>query len=108
MGLIVSGVGPLTAGINFVATILGMRAPGMTLRKLPFFAWTILWTAVQILIAIPPLTVSLVLIVLDRQLGPHFFDPQNGRSAYLWQHPVWFFGHPAGYILIFPLLGLLS
>src|SRR5260370_34911839 len=108
MGLIVSGVGPLTAGINFVATILGMRAPGMTLRKLPFFAWTILWTAVQILIAIPPLTVSLVLIVLDRQLGAHFFDPQNGGSAYLWQHLFWFFGHPEVFFIILPVVGMVS
>src|SRR6516164_3040977 len=108
MGLIVSGVGTLTAGINFIATILGMRAPGMTLRKLPFFTWTILWTAVQIIIAIPPLTVSVIMIVLDRQLGSHFFDPQNGGSAYLWQHLFWFFGHPEVYILILPVFGMVS
>src|SRR6516225_2712641 len=108
MGLIVSGVGTLTAGINFIATILGMRAPGMTLHKLPFFTWTILWTAVQIIIAIPPLTVSVIMIVLDRQLGSHFFDPQNGGSAYLWQHLFWFFGHPEVYILILPVFGMVS
>ena len=108
LGLIVSGVGTLTAGINFIATILGMRAPGMTMRKIPFFTWTILWTSVQILIAIPPLTVSLVMILLDRQLGAHFFDPQNGGSAYLWQHLFWFFGHPEVYILILPVFGIIS
>lgn len=108
LGLIVSGIGTLTAAINFVATILGMRAPGMTLARLPFFTWTILWTAVQILIAIPPLTVSLVMVVLDRQLGAHFFDTQNGGSAYLWQHLFWFFGHPEVYILILPVFGMIS
>jgi cytochrome c oxidase subunit I len=108
LGLIVSGVGTLTAGINFIATILAMRAPGMTMRKLPFFTWTILWTSVQIIIAIPPLTVSLVMVTLDRQLGAHFFDPQNGGSAYLWQHLFWFFGHPEVYILILPVFGMVS
>jgi cytochrome c oxidase subunit I len=108
LGLIVSGVGTLTAAINFVATIMAMRAPGMTMRKIPFFTWTILWTAVQIIIAIPPLTVSLVMVVLDRQLGAHFFDPQTGGSAYLWQHMFWFFGHPEVYILILPVFGMVA
>ena len=108
MGLTVSGVGTIAAAVNFSATILALRAPGMTLRKLPFFTWTILWTAVQILIAIPPLTVSVVMVVLDRQLGSHFFDPQNGGSAYLWQHMFWFFGHPEVYILILPVFGMVS
>src|SRR5262245_29110686 len=78
LGLIVSGVGTITAAVNFVATILGMRAPGMAINKMPFFCWTMLWTSVQILLAIPPLTVSAVMILLDRQLGAHFFDVQNG------------------------------
>jgi cytochrome c oxidase subunit I len=108
LGLIVSGIGTLTAGVNFIATIMGMRCPGMSMRKMPFFTWTILWTAVQIIIAIPPLTVALVMVVLDRQLGAHFFDPQNGGSAYLWQHMFWFFGHPEVYILILPVFGMVS
>jgi cytochrome c oxidase subunit 1 len=108
LGLIVSGVGTLTAAVNFIATILGMRAPGMTIRKVPFFCWTMLWTSVQILIAIPPLTAILVMIVLDRQLGAHFFDVQNGGSALLWQHLFWFFGHPEVYILILPVFGMVS
>jgi cytochrome c oxidase subunit I len=108
LGLIVSGVGTLTAGVNFIATILGMRAPGMTMRKIPFFTWTILWTSVQIVLAIPPLTASLVMIELDRNLGAHFFDTQNGGSAYLWQHMFWFFGHPEVYILILPVFGMVS
>ena len=94
--------------INFIATILGMRAPGMTLRKMPFFAWTMLWTSVLILFAMPPLTAALVMVLLDRQLGAHFFDVQNGGSALLWQHMFWFFGHPEVYILILPVFGMVS
>ncbi len=108
LGLIIAGVGTITAAVNFVATILGMRAPGMTMRKIPFFAWTILWTSVQILIAIPPLTAALVMVLLDRQLGAHFFDTQNGGSALLWQHLFWFFGHPEVYILILPVFGMVT
>jgi cytochrome c oxidase subunit 1 len=108
LGLVVSGIGTVTAGVNFVATILGMRAPGMTLGKVPFFTWTILWTAVDILIALPPLTASLIMVLFDRQLGAHFFDPQNGGSAYLWQHQFWFFGHPEVYILILPAFGMIT
>src|SRR5213075_447884 len=88
--------------------ILGMRAPGMTLRKLPFFVWTMLWTSVQIIIAIPPLTAALIMLLFDRNLGAHFFDPQNGGSALLWQHLFWFFGHPEVYILILPVFGMVS
>ncbi len=108
LGLIVSGTGTLTAGINFIATILGMRCPGMTMRKIPFFAWTMLWTSVQIVLVMPPLTAALVMVLLDRQLGAHFFDTQNGGSALLWQHLFWFFGHPEVYILILPVFGIVS
>ncbi len=108
LGLIVSGVGTLTAGINFIATILGMRCPGMSMSKIPFFAWTILWTSVLIVFAIPPLTAGLVMVMFDRQLGSHFFDVQNGGSALLWQHVFWFFGHPEVYILILPVFGMVS
>src|SRR5438067_2300479 len=85
-----------------------MRAPGMTLRKMPFFVWTMLWTAVQIVVAVPPLTAALVMVLLDRNLGAHFFDVQNGGSALLWQHLFWFFGHPEVYILILPVFGMVS
>jgi len=108
LGLIVSGIGTTTGGINFLATILGMRAPGMALSKIPFFTWTMLWTSVQIVIALPPLTAILIMILLDRNLGAHFFDVQNGGSAYLWQHLFWFFGHPEVYILILPVFGMVS
>jgi cytochrome c oxidase subunit 1 len=108
LGLIVSGVGTVAAGVNFIATILGMRAPGMTMRKIPFFAWTMLWTSVQIIIALPPLTVILIMVLLDRNLNAHFFDTQHGGSALLWQHLFWFFGHPEVYILILPVFGMVS
>ena len=108
LGLMVSGIGTVAAGVNFIATILAMRAPGMELRKVPFFPWTMLWTAVLILFAIPPLTAALVMILLDRNLGAHFFDSQNGGSVYLWQHLFWFFGHPEVYILILPVFGMIS
>jgi cytochrome c oxidase subunit I len=108
LGLIVSGIGTLTGSINFIATILAMRAPGMSFRKMPFFIWTMLWTSVQIILAIPPLTASLVMVLLDRNLGAHFFDTQNGGSAYLWQHLFWFFGHPEVYILILPVFGMIT
>jgi cytochrome c oxidase subunit 1 len=108
LGLIVSGIGTIGGAVNFVATIMAMRAPGMELRKIPFFTWTMLWTSVQILIAIPPLTAALFMILLDRLLGAHFFDVQNGGSAYLWQHLFWFFGHPEVYILILPAFGMIS
>src|SRR4051794_20257787 len=108
LGLMISGVGTLAAGVNFIATILTMRAPGMTLRKVPFFVWTMLWTSVLILFAIPPLTAGLGMVVLDRNLGAHFFDVQNGGSALLWQHVFWFFGHPEVYILILPVFGMVS
>src|SRR5215469_14784798 len=108
LGLLVSGAGTVAAAVNFIATILGLRAPGMTLRKVPFFVWTTLWTAVLILFAIPPLTAGLAMVLLDRNLGAHFFDVQNGGSALLWQHIFWFFGHPEVYILILPVFGMVT
>lgn len=108
LGLLIAGVGTIGGAVNFVATIMGMRAPGMTLRKLPFYTWTTLWMAIQILMAIPPLTAALIMLLLDRQLNARFFDPNNGGSAYLWQHLFWFFGHPEVYILILPAFGMIT
>lgn len=108
VGLLVSGVGTVTAGINFVATILTMRAPGMTLGKIPLFVWMMLWDAILILVAFPPFTAALIMLLFDRQFGTHFFDTQAGGSAVLWQHLFWFFGHPEVYILILPAFGMVS
>jgi cytochrome c oxidase subunit 1 len=80
----------------------------MALRKVPFFVWTILWTSVLIVFAIPPLTAAAGMLLLDRNMGAHFFDVQNGGSALLWQHLFWFFGHPEVYILILPVFGVVS
>jgi len=108
LGLIVSGAGTIAGGVNFIATILALRAPGMSLFKVPFFVWTMLWTSFLILVAIPPLTAGLIMVLLDRNLGAHFFDAQNGGSALMWQHMFWFFGHPEVYILILPVFGMVS
>jgi cytochrome c oxidase subunit 1 len=108
LGLLVSGFGTISGGVNFVATILCMRAPGMTLGKLPLFVWMMFIDAVLILFALPPLTAGLVMLLFDRHLGSHFFDTQAGGSAVLWQHIFWFFGHPEVYILILPGFGIIS
>lgn len=108
LGLLVSGIGSLTGGINLVTTVLAMRCPGMTLRKLPLYTWMAFWANVQIIFALPPLTAGLIMVLLDRNLGAHFFDAQAGGSPYLWQHMFWFFGHPEVYILVLPAFGMLS
>src|ERR1700746_2111851 len=108
LGLIVSGVGTIAAAVNFIATILAMRAPGMALWKVPFFVWTMLWTSVLILFAIPPLTAGLAMVLLDRNLGAHFFDVQNGGLTLWWTDGFLFFGHPEVYILILPVFGMVT
>ena len=108
LGLLVSGIGSVSGAINLVATVLSLRCPGMTLRKIPLYTWMAFWANVQILFALPPLTAALVMLLLDRNLGAHFFDAQAGGSPYLWQHLFWFFGHPEVYILILPAFGMIS
>jgi cytochrome c oxidase subunit I len=108
LGLLVSGVGSVAGAVNLVATVLTLRCPGMTLRKIPLYTWMAFWANVQILFALPPLTASLFMLLLDRNLGAHFFDAQAGGSPYLWQHLFWFFGHPEVYILVLPAFGMIS
>jgi cytochrome c oxidase subunit 1 len=108
IGLLVNGIGSLSGAINIVTTVLALRCPGMTLRKIPLYTWMATWANVQILFAIPPLTAALVMLLFDRHLGSHFFDAQAGGSPYLWQHLFWFFGHPEVYILVLPAFGMLS
>ncbi len=108
LGLSVSGIGTVGSGINLIATILSLRAPGMTLGRVPLFVWMVFATGVLILFALPPLTAAQIMLLLDRKLGSHFFDTQAGGSALLWQHFFWFFGHPEVYIMALPAFGIIS
>jgi cytochrome c oxidase subunit I len=98
-----------TAGaINFIATILRLRAPGMSLSKMPLMMWSTLTTSSMIVLSLPALTAACVMLELDRRFGTHFFDPANGGSAILWQHLFWAFGHPWVYIVFLPATGMIS
>ncbi|MGH9717098.1 MAG: cytochrome c oxidase subunit I [Candidatus Acidiferrales bacterium] len=108
LALLVAGVGSIGAGVNFVATILCMRCPGMALGKMPLFAWMNLVTACMVLVAISPLTAAQLMLIVDRFLGGHFFDPAAGGQPIMWMHFFWIFGHPEVYILIIPPFGFVS
>jgi len=98
----------LAGAINFVATIVNMRTPGMTWMRIPLFVWSILAFALLLLLVLPALSGGLTLLLLDRQVGTHFFIPDEGGSVLLWQHVFWFFGHPEVYIMILPAMGIVS
>jgi len=108
LGLLVSGVGSLLTGINLIVTILQLRAPGMSLRRLPLFVWMVFINAFLVVLAIPALNAALVMILADRLLDAHFFSSQHGGSALLWQNYFWAFGHPEVYILVLPAFGVIS
>ncbi|MGM7720235.1 cytochrome c oxidase subunit I [uncultured Metabacillus sp.] len=108
LGLQVSGLGTLIAGINFLATIINMRAPGMTYMRMPLFTWTTFVASALILFAFPALTVGLALLMFDRLFGTAFFDPALGGNTIIWEHLFWIFGHPEVYILILPAFGIFS
>lgn len=108
IGLQIAGLGTLIGGINFLATIITMRAPGMSFMRMPMFTWTTFITSAMILFAFPAITVGLVLLSFDRILGANFFDVSAGGNAVLWQHIFWIFGHPEVYILILPAFGIIS
>ncbi|UJL47823.1 cytochrome c oxidase subunit I [Virgibacillus sp. NKC19-16] len=108
MGLQLSGAGTLIGGINFLVTIVTMRAPGMTYMRMPLFTWTTFVTSVLILFAFPALTVNLFLLMFDRMFGSAFFDVALGGNTVIWQHLFWIFGHPEVYILILPAFGVFS
>jgi cytochrome o ubiquinol oxidase subunit 1 len=103
-----SGIGTLLTGVNFFVTIIKMRAPGMTMMKMPVFTWTALCTNVLIMAAFPILTVTLALLGLDRYLGMHFFTNDAGGNAMLYLNLIWAWGHPEVYILILPAFGIFS
>jgi cytochrome o ubiquinol oxidase subunit I len=104
----ISGIGTTLSGVNFIATILRMRAPGMTLMRMPVFTWTALCTNILIVAAFPVLTVSLALLTLDRYLGMHFFTNTLGGDPMMYINLIWIWGHPEVYILILPAFGIFS
>lgn len=108
LGLQISGAGTLMGGINFLVTIVNMRAPGMTYMRMPLFSWTTFVVSVLILFAFPALTVGLFLLMFDRMFDSAFFDVALGGNSIIWQHLFWIFGHPEVYILILPAFGIFS
>jgi cytochrome c oxidase subunit 1 len=108
LGLQISGFGTLIAGINFIVTIITMRAPGMTYMRMPLFTWTTFVASALILFAFPPLTVGLILMMMDRLFGGNFFHPAAGGNTIIWEHLFWIFGHPEVYILVLPAFGIFS
>ena len=107
MGLAISGLGTILGGVNFITTIFCMRAPGMTMFRMPIFTWNILLTSVLVLMAFPVLAAALLALFADRRFGTLIFDPANG-GAILWQHLFWFFGHPEVYIIALPFFGIVT
>ena len=108
LGLQLLGVASLAAGFNFVVTIINMRAPGMTLMRMPLFVWMTLIVSFLMIFAFPVITVAITALLLDRMVGTHFFDVAAGSDPLLWQHLFWIFGHPEVYILILPAMGIVS
>ncbi|MDR7315632.1 cytochrome c oxidase subunit I [Brevibacillus nitrificans] len=108
LGLQIAGIGTLIGGINFLVTIINMRAPGMTFMRMPMFTWSAFITSGLILFAFPAITVGLVLLMFDRLFGGNFFNPDAGGNVVIWEHLFWIFGHPEVYILILPAFGVIS
>jgi cytochrome c oxidase subunit 1 len=107
MGLVVAGLGTILGGVNMLTTVICLRAPGMTMFRMPIFTWNIFITMILILVAFPILTAALLGMEADRHLGAHVFDPANG-GAILWQHMFWYFGHPEVYIVALPFFGIVT
>jgi len=108
ISIFIAGIGTIATAVNIVATVLTMRAPGMTLGRIPIVVWTFLTVSAMTLFILPPLSAAQIMLMLDRYLGAHFFDTQAGGSAVMWQHFFWFFGHPEVYVLMLPGFGFVS
>ncbi len=108
IGLLLLGIGTLVSGFNFIVTILNLRAPGMSLMKMPIFTWTTLVTSVLVIFSFPAITVALLMLMFDRTFAANFFNVAAGGSVVFWQHLFWTFGHPEVYILILPAMGIVS
>ncbi|MEU8247771.1 cytochrome c oxidase subunit I [Nonomuraea sp. NPDC048916] len=107
MGLVLAGLGTILGSVNFITTILGMRAPGMTMFRMALFTWNTLLTGMLVLLAFPVLAAALLVLEADRKLGTHVYDGANGGPM-IWQHLFWFFGHPEVYIIALPFFGIIS
>ena len=108
ISLLLLGIASLAAAFNFIVTIINMRAPGMSLMRMPLFTWMTLVTSFLLILAFPVITVALIELLFDRFFGANFFVPRAGADPILWQHLFWIFGHPEVYILILPALGIVS
>ncbi|ACB75354.1 cytochrome c oxidase subunit I [Opitutus terrae] len=108
MGLQLLGVASIAAALNFIVTIINLRAPGLTMMRVPVFTWMTLITSFLIILSFPAITIALVELMMDRQFGTNFFEVSNGGMPILWQHLFWIFGHPEVYILILPAMGIVS
>src|SRR4051794_26388680 len=107
IGLAISGLGTILGAVNMVTTVITLRAPGMTMFRMPIFTWNILVTSLMVLLVFPLLTAALLALWADRNMGARVFDPDNG-GAILWQHLFWFFGHPEVYIVAIPFFGIVT